>query len=86
MQNVYKSIIIFLTRGFFTCFSEWLPEALENKCANCSEKQRVASLKIIKFLYENKKDLWKKLEDRFDPQGYYVQQYYEEEAKRLGIA
>lgn len=66
------------------CFIGWLPEAIENKCANCSEKQKEGSEKIIKFLYEKKNDLWKKLEEKYDPKGIYKQRYMEE-AKKLNI-
>jgi len=63
---------------------QWLPEAMKNKCADCSERQRKGSEKIIKFLSENKTDMWKQLETKYDPQGIY-RQLYQEEAKRLNI-
>lgn len=66
------------------CFTGWLPEAIENKCADCSEKQKAASEKIMKFLYEKKNDMWKQLEEKYDPKGTYRQRY-EEDAKRLNI-
>ncbi|XP_026816986.1 ejaculatory bulb-specific protein 3-like [Rhopalosiphum maidis] len=61
-----------------------LPEAVENKCADCSEKQRLGSEKIIKFLFEKKNDMWKELEAKYDPKGTYKQRYAEE-AKKLNI-
>jgi len=66
------------------CFTGWLPDAIENKCVDCSEKQRIGSEKIIKFLFEKKNDLWKQLEAKYDPQGTYRQRY-QEDAKRLNI-
>lgn len=62
----------------------WLPEAIENKCTDCSEKQRQGSEKIIKFLYEKKNEMWKELEAKYDPQGTYRQRYAED-AKKLNI-
>uniref|UniRef100_A0A2S2Q6S0 Ejaculatory bulb-specific protein 3 n=1 Tax=Sipha flava TaxID=143950 RepID=A0A2S2Q6S0_9HEMI len=61
-----------------------IPDAIENKCADCSEKQKLASEKVIKYLYENKNDMWKELETKYDPQGTYKQRYAED-AKRLNI-
>ncbi|VVC29316.1 Insect odorant-binding protein A10/Ejaculatory bulb-specific protein 3 [Cinara cedri] len=61
-----------------------LLDAVQNKCASCSEKQKLGSEKIIKFLYEKKSDLWKQLEDKYDPTKIYRQQYVEE-AKKLNI-
>lgn len=66
------------------CFTGWLPDAIENKCAECSEKQKLGSEKVIKFLYEKKNDMWKQLEEKYDPQRTYRQRY-EEDAKRLNI-
>lgn len=65
-------------------FSVNLDDAIKNKCASCSEKQRLSSEKIVKFLYEKKHDLWTQLEDKYDPTKVYRQQYAEE-AKRLNI-
>ncbi|VVC38111.1 Insect odorant-binding protein A10/Ejaculatory bulb-specific protein 3 [Cinara cedri] len=61
-----------------------LLDAVQNKCANCSEKQKQGSEIIIKFLYEKKPDLWMQLEDKYDPKKIYRQQYVEE-AKKLNI-
>jgi hypothetical protein len=61
-----------------------LPEAVENKCADCSDKQRLGSEKIIKFLFEKKNDMWKELEAKYDPKGIYRQRYAED-AKKLNI-
>lgn len=38
------------------------PEAKGNECAKFTEKQKSDSEKTIKFLYQNKNDLWKQLE------------------------
>lgn len=62
----------------------WLPEAIDNKCEKCTEKQKVGSEKIIKFLYEKKNDMWKALLGKYDPQGIFRQRYTEE-AKKFNI-
>jgi hypothetical protein len=76
-SNIYYSFCITVQTGL-------IPDAIENKCADCSEKQKLASEKVIKYLYENKNDMWKELEAKYDPQGTYKQRYAED-AKRLNI-
>lgn len=66
------------------CFIGLLPGAIENRCAECSEKQKQGSEKAIKFMFEKKNDMWKELEAKYDPQGSYRQRY-QEDAKRLNI-
>ncbi|VVC29322.1 Insect odorant-binding protein A10/Ejaculatory bulb-specific protein 3 [Cinara cedri] len=61
-----------------------LLDGIQNKCARCSEKQKQGSEKIIKFLYEKKPDLWKQLEDKYDPTKTY-RLLYVEDAKKLNI-
>lgn len=61
-----------------------MPEALANKCADCTDNQKIGSEKIIKFLYEKKNEMWKPLLEKYDPQGTYRQSYIEE-AKKLNI-
>ncbi|NP_001156287.1 ejaculatory bulb-specific protein 3-like precursor [Acyrthosiphon pisum] len=86
-----------LVASYFKCLMEtgkctpegeeikrWLPEAVENKCEDCSEKQKIGSEKIIKFLFEKKNDMWKQLEEKYDPKGLYRQRY-SEDAKKLNI-
>lgn len=70
--------------AMFVWLIGWLPEAIENKCEKCTEKQKLGSEKIIKFLYENKNDMWKTLLDKYDPQGIYRQRYMDE-AKKFNI-
>ncbi|XP_055545336.1 ejaculatory bulb-specific protein 3-like [Wyeomyia smithii] len=49
-----------------------LPEALENKCAKCSEKQRETSTKVINNLMENRPEQWKSLRAKYDPDNKYA--------------
>ncbi|EAT46855.1 AAEL001980-PA [Aedes aegypti] len=52
-----------------------LPDALENNCAKCSEKQQNDSTKTIKYLTENKPEEWKALKAKYDPDNKYVEKY-----------
>lgn len=64
--------------------SELLPDALENGCQSCSDKQKEGSEVIIKYLIDNKKDMWDNLEKKYDPSGSYRTKY-SAEAKEHGI-
>ncbi|CAL7948557.1 unnamed protein product [Xylocopa violacea] len=61
-----------------------MPDALETDCAKCSEKQKEMAKKVIKFMVNNKPDLWTKLADKYDPEKKYRTKY-EEEAKKNGL-
>ncbi|EDS38036.1 serine/threonine kinase [Culex quinquefasciatus] len=52
-----------------------LPEALENSCNKCSEKQQKDSVKAIKYLTENRSEAWKVLKAKYDPENKYVEKY-----------
>ncbi|KAJ8928811.1 hypothetical protein NQ314_018577 [Rhamnusium bicolor] len=54
---------------------EHITEALETQCAKCSEKHKEGIRKVVKFLAENKKDLWNELTLKYDPNGVYVKNY-----------
>ncbi|XP_025413202.1 ejaculatory bulb-specific protein 3-like [Sipha flava] len=54
-----------------------LPEAIKNDCAKCSEKQKIGIEKVIRFLTENKSDLWKQIVAKYDPEETYSQRYLE---------
>ncbi|XP_012272131.1 ejaculatory bulb-specific protein 3 [Orussus abietinus] len=86
-----------LLEGYFKCLMETgnctpegtelkkvLPDALQTECHKCSEKQKANTEKVIAFLTKNKKDLWKQLAAKYDPEGVY-QVKYEEKAKTAGI-
>nr|AKW47219.1 chemosensory protein 17 [Chrysoperla nipponensis] len=55
-----------------------LPEALETECAKCSEKQREGSHKVISHLINKKPQLWKELEEKYDPTGKFRVKYEKE--------
>ncbi|XP_017760486.1 PREDICTED: ejaculatory bulb-specific protein 3-like [Eufriesea mexicana] len=61
-----------------------LPNALATDCQKCSEKQKEITKKVIKFLVNNKPEMWNKLADKYDPERKYRTKY-EQEAKKIGI-
>ncbi|XP_034943489.1 ejaculatory bulb-specific protein 3-like [Chelonus insularis] len=61
-----------------------LPDALESECKKCSEKQKAASEKVIRFLVNERPELWNKLAGKYDPEGVYKKKY-ENQAKASGI-
>ncbi|XP_053692442.1 uncharacterized protein LOC128740893 [Sabethes cyaneus] len=61
-----------------------LPDALENNCSKCSEKQKETSTKVIKNLTENRPEQWKALKAKFDPDNKYIEKY-SEDADKDGI-
>ncbi|XP_055548418.1 ejaculatory bulb-specific protein 3-like [Wyeomyia smithii] len=61
-----------------------LPDALENNCAKCSEKQKETTTKVIKNLTENRPEQWKALKAKYDPDNKYSSKY-SEEADKDGI-
>uniref|UniRef100_A0A182SQ39 Uncharacterized protein n=1 Tax=Anopheles maculatus TaxID=74869 RepID=A0A182SQ39_9DIPT len=57
-----------------------LPDALMSDCAKCSEKQRVGSDKVIKFIVANRPDDFAILEQLYDPTGEYRRKYMQSDA------
>ncbi|XP_066152087.1 LOW QUALITY PROTEIN: ejaculatory bulb-specific protein 3-like, partial [Euwallacea fornicatus] len=52
-----------------------LPDAFGTDCSKCSAKQKEGVRKVVNFLIENKKNYWKELEKKYDPEGKYYQKY-----------
>lgn len=71
-----------LTALFFV--PESLPDALEHECSKCSDKQKEGSEKVIRFLLNEKPEIFKELEAKYDKEGVYRKRY-EEDAKKKGI-
>ncbi|KAG7211583.1 hypothetical protein KM043_010839 [Ampulex compressa] len=63
---------------------ESLPDALENGCEKCSEKQRDGSEKVVRFLVNERPEIWQTLSSRYDPTGEYKIKF-RDEAKQKGI-
>uniref|UniRef100_A0A182Y014 Chemosensory protein 3 n=1 Tax=Anopheles stephensi TaxID=30069 RepID=A0A182Y014_ANOST len=57
-----------------------LPDALMSDCAKCSEKQRVGSDKVIRFIITNRPDDFAILEQLYDPTGEYRRKYMQSDA------
>lgn len=54
---------------------ETLPDALENECSKCTEKQKNGSDKVLKHLINKRPDFWKELAVRYDPDNKYQDRY-----------
>ncbi|CAK1584481.1 unnamed protein product [Parnassius mnemosyne] len=54
---------------------ETMPDALENECSKCTQKQKEGSDKVIRFLVNKRADLWKELSAKYDPDNKYQQRY-----------
>nr|QRF70950.1 chemosensory protein [Semiothisa cinerearia] len=52
-----------------------LPDALENECSKCTEKQKTGSDKVLKHLINKRPDLWKELAVKYDPDNKYQDRY-----------
>lgn len=65
-------------------FAEVLPDALENGCSKCSEKQKDVAKKVLKFLIGERRSYYDQLEAKYDPEGKYRKQY-DEEIKKEGL-
>nr|ACJ64052.1 putative chemosensory protein CSP5 [Nilaparvata lugens]ASL04982.1 chemosensory protein 5 [Nilaparvata lugens] len=46
-----------------------LPDAIQSNCSKCSEKQRSASVKVMRHLRQSRERDWNRLLDKYDPQG-----------------
>lgn len=56
-------------------FSGILPEALENNCIRCTEKQKVAALRTIRRLRKEYPKVWHEVTKLWDPSGEHVQRF-----------
>ncbi|CAK9829380.1 Allergen Tha p 1 [Anthophora retusa] len=61
-----------------------LPDALENDCSKCSEKQKAGSEKVIRYLINERPDLWERLSKKYDPTGEYKLKF-DDTANKRGI-
>ncbi|XP_035434668.2 allergen Tha p 1 [Spodoptera frugiperda] len=55
-----------------------IKEALENRCAKCTDAQKRGTEKVLKFLINHKPDIWDQLCNKFDPEGLYRKKYEQE--------
>ena len=68
----------------YVFFSENLPDALENGCEKCNEKQKELSKKALKHILEHKREQFDALEAKYDPDKKYRKRY-EADLKKEGI-
>ncbi|XP_045501651.1 ejaculatory bulb-specific protein 3-like [Colias croceus] len=52
-----------------------LPDAIQNDCKKCTERQKNGADKVMQFIIDNRPEDWKKLEEKFNPDGSYRLQY-----------
>lgn len=52
-----------------------MPDAIATDCQKCTEKQKEGSEKVIKYLSQNKPEIWLELEAIYDPNGLYKDKY-----------
>ncbi|KAL3288644.1 hypothetical protein HHI36_003077 [Cryptolaemus montrouzieri] len=73
-----------LLKNYFDCFMERgkctpqgaqikknLPDALKTECAKCTEKQKEKAKKTLNFLLDEKPDMYKELEAKYDSEQIY---------------
>jgi hypothetical protein len=66
---------IFKLTGTIFLFPAHISEALQNDCAKCTDKQKEAAEKVITFVYKNKPNEWKQLQEKYDPDNTYYNKY-----------
>lgn len=49
--------------------TELLPSAIRGDCSDCTDTQRRNSKKVINFLRSRRPQDWKKLIEKYDPEG-----------------
>nr|UMT69258.1 chemosensory protein 6 [Ophraella communa] len=55
-----------------------IPDILQTECSKCTDKQKAAGREIMKYLVDKKLDMWKKIVEKYDPQGIYKEKYRDE--------
>ncbi|KAF9818735.1 hypothetical protein SFRURICE_011781 [Spodoptera frugiperda] len=55
-----------------------IKEALENRCAKCTDAQKEGTKKVLTFLINNKPAIWDQLCNKYDPEGLYRKKYEQE--------
>ncbi|XP_045452259.1 ejaculatory bulb-specific protein 3-like [Melitaea cinxia] len=62
-------------------FKKWIPEAIQDNCSKCSEKQKVLISKMIIAIQEQLSEEWVKLNKEFNPDSKYDEKLKEFLAK-----
>ncbi|KAL0278739.1 UNVERIFIED_CONTAM: hypothetical protein PYX00_000470 [Menopon gallinae] len=48
-----------------------LSEALKTGCSRCTDAQKIKSQKALNYIRTNKKDIWRQIEAKYDPEHTY---------------
>lgn len=59
--------------------AEIIPDALQNECSRCSEKQKQLAGTIMAYLLQYKKGYWDELLCKYDPEGKFREKYEADE-------
>ncbi|XP_046970236.1 ejaculatory bulb-specific protein 3-like [Vanessa cardui] len=59
------------TAEYSSEYKEMLPEVLSDGCAKCTKIQRENFKKVLKEVFENKKDALLEIKNKYDPKGEY---------------
>lgn len=54
---------------------KYLPDALQNGCTKCTDRQKGTAEKVIRHLMDKRKKDWDRLEKKYDPTGEYRKKY-----------
>nr|CAJ2313460.1 Odorant-binding protein A10 [Metisa plana] len=57
---------------------ENLPDAIENGCSKCSDKQKLGSELVMRHIIDHRPDDWAELEQMYNPDGSYRINYLKE--------
>ncbi|KAF5299914.1 hypothetical protein FQR65_LT09309 [Abscondita terminalis] len=57
---------------------ELLPDALQTKCAKCTDKQKSNAHKILEWAIQNRPEVFLEIEEQYDPTHQYRNDYEEE--------
>jgi hypothetical protein len=64
--QLLQLFVSMLLKRFFL-FSAHIKDAVETDCTKCSAAQKRGADKVIVFLYKNKRDKYKALQEKYDP-------------------
>ena len=52
-----------------------LPEAIETMCDKCTKIQKSNARKVLKYMRENRPDIWDLFVEKYDPTGKYLKNF-----------
>ncbi|XP_063830604.1 ejaculatory bulb-specific protein 3-like [Ostrinia nubilalis] len=59
-----------------------LPDAIQNDCKKCSERQREGADQVMEYIIDHRPDDWEKLEKKYNSDGSYKKKYLERKEAR----